>query len=632
MSNGGDAHVHLHRRQVEQVLEHRPARAAVYLQFGKIGTNGQTQERSSPTRRPPARSTTNSSPRNSKAKGYVETTAGRGRALLPTPVSRCAGPRRGETGRSAARHRHPSPPPPPPPGSVGRRQRTRRRSRRCRRPPQCLLHRLPLPGTAGAQPLAASGGLRTFEFSDASAKFWNIDLHGTRFYRHLRPHRHRRQTQEKTFSDPAKAQKEYDKLVAEKVKKGYRETTPTAPKAPASLRESLEQAIVENPDDLASHMAYADYLSDHGDPRGEFIQVQLALEDPARSPDERKRLQAREKELLDAHLRDWAGDLAPYLSGENKGDSQYEWRRMEVQHTFARGWLHTIDVNNFDVEFTRTLTRSPEARLLRRLVLRESAYQEPGEYEMGDDIPEDSENPQLYPLIRCPYLTNVREFVLGELGSMDNDPDDEGFNCHNSADGVVGVIKAMPKLEELYLLAHNLDADQLFSLRTLHRLRVLLVYHTLAYPLGRLAKNPSLGNLTHLLCHPHALEEDPSIRQQHVQAIVRSPELRSLTHLRLRLCDAGDDGIREIITSGILKRLKYLDLRHGCVTDEGARLLAACPDVRYLDHLDLSHNAMTDAGVQALQATGVKLLANNQWRISGDEWNDREYLYAGDIE
>ena len=60
------------------------------------------------------------------------------------------------------------------------------------------------------------------------------------------------------------------------------------------LREALEAALVENPDDIAAHMAYADLLSDAGDPRGEFIQVQLALEDEACKGEARRRLQQRE--------------------------------------------------------------------------------------------------------------------------------------------------------------------------------------------------------------------------------------------------------------------------------------------------------------------------------------------------
>ena len=49
------------------------------------------------------------------------------------------------------------------------------------------------------------------------------------------------------------------------------------------LRLALEQALVENPDDLAAHAAYADLLMEEGDPRGEFIQVQLALDEDDRA-------------------------------------------------------------------------------------------------------------------------------------------------------------------------------------------------------------------------------------------------------------------------------------------------------------------------------------------------------------
>jgi hypothetical protein len=191
----------------------------------------------------------------------------------------------------------------------------------------------------------------------------------------------------------------------------------------------------------------------------------------------------------------------------------------------------------------------------------------------------------------------------------------------------------MPRLEELYLFAQSVDTDQLFGLKTLHHLRVLQVYHMDHYPLAKLAKNPSLGKLTHLLCHPHTLaDEEPYIRLAGLRAVVRSTTLTGLTHLRLRLSDFGDKGCAEIVNSGILKRLKMLDLRNGCVTDEGARTLAACPDLRNLEWLDLERNCLTDAGVSALAATGVRLTAKDQWAPSGDEERDRQYLYEGDGE
>src|SRR5262245_57387136 len=96
-------------------------------------------------------------------------------------------------------------------------------------------------------------------------------------------------------------------------------------------------------------MAYADHLTEIGDSRGEFIQVQLALDDPGRSPGERRRLHAREKELLEAHQREWLGETADFFlldedGLEDLGDEQ-EHFNLDYLYTapfdflFSRGWL-----------------------------------------------------------------------------------------------------------------------------------------------------------------------------------------------------------------------------------------------------------------------------------------------------
>jgi uncharacterized protein (TIGR02996 family) len=159
--------------------------------------------------------------------------------------------------------------------------------------------------------------MRTFVFSDGkSNKFWNIDLQGSSFTVTFGKVGTKGQTQKKDFADAAKAKQAHDKLVAEKLGKGYVETTAARPQGPAPLQQSLEQALVEGPNDLAAHSAYADYLAEQGDPRGELIQVQLALEDPGRPAEERKQLQEREKGLLKRHARQWLGDLGPLLVGK----------------------------------------------------------------------------------------------------------------------------------------------------------------------------------------------------------------------------------------------------------------------------------------------------------------------------
>lgn len=482
--------------------------------------------------------------------------------------------------------------------------------------------------------------MRTFEFSDATShKFWNIDHQGRKVTVTYGRIGSAGQTQVKEFGDEAAARKEHDKLVVEKTRKGYKETTPSAKAAPTSLREGLEQALVENPDELANHMAYADYLTEQGDPLGEFIRVQLALEDAGRPAGERKKLGQQEKKLLAQHQRAWLGDLAPFLLEDPllDGEEEDEYERSIYSYTFRRGWLDTLRVSRPKVNFARALCRSPQARLVRSLEFADFTYEDT--FEPGDDVPEDIHYPFFYALSRCEHLTNVRTLLVGEMISPKEDDQylDYGPSCHVAGDGVVGPIKRMPKLEELRLLAHRVDTKQLFALKTLYNLRILHVDHNHDYPLAQLAKNPSLANLTHLLLWPHAHEEQGEgdekayIQTAGVKAVVTSPALKSLTHLRVRCSDMGDRGIKEIIDSGILKRLKWLDLRHGCVTDKGAQALAARPEVRGLE-LDLSHNSLTDAGVKALQAAGVRLKALQQWQPTGDDWNDTQYLACGDVE
>jgi uncharacterized protein (TIGR02996 family) len=461
--------------------------------------------------------------------------------------------------------------------------------------------------------------MRTFVYSDdRSHKFWNIELKGRSFSVTFGRQGTAGQMQTKDFADEVKARKEHDKLVAEKLAKGYRETTPAA-SAPTSLREALESALVANPDDLASHMADADYLTEQGDPRGDLIRVQLALEDTSKPASARKKLQEQEKALLDAHAREWLGGLAPFLLGDE--DVRENAPDLDVEYSFARGWLDSLDVFDFSVAFARALAEAPQARLLRHLVLAEPSWDDPE----ADEAPAGVDNPHLHPLFRSPHLGNVRVLQIGP----DND------QCHTRGRGVPGLVKLMPRLEELHLFAHRVDADQLFALKTLNSLRVLRVYHNDSYPLEKLAKNPSLGRLTHLLCWPHAVEdyaEGAYIKLPAVRALVRSPGLPALTHLELRLSDLGDQGIREIVASGILKRLEFLDLSGGFVSDEGAHLLAACPDLRHLKELRLDRNCLTEAGVAALKATGVKLSAQSQWQPTGDDFHDSEYLFEGDIE
>src|SRR5262249_37690633 len=149
----------------------------------------------------------------------------------------------------------------------------------------------------------------------------------------------------KKFADNAAAQREHDKLVKEKLAKGYRETTAAPAGTSASLTQALEEAIVTNPDDLAAYMAYADHLTEQGDPRGEFMSVQIALENEKLSAAERKKFRTREEELLTQHREAWSGTWADTITNSGIGErGTLEFRTREPTR-FERGILTDVVIH-----------------------------------------------------------------------------------------------------------------------------------------------------------------------------------------------------------------------------------------------------------------------------------------------
>jgi uncharacterized protein (TIGR02996 family) len=428
----------------------------------------------------------------------------------------------------------------------------------------------------------------------------------------------------------------------------------------SDLRRALEQALIDNPDDEAAHRAYADLLIEQGDPRGEFISVQLALEDSRRSTKERKALQRREREILDAHEREWLGELVPLLLGDDAerlallrkemtSDSARYFNDQEplmFQYGWWRGWLDRFECDPLSVETARKLGRHPLARLLRGFVCRWPWGVR--QFRSGNDPSLSARSYTVEVLEGYPVLGNLRFFQYGE----EVDPEEDRYDVGTQYERLAPLIERMPRLEELRIFGHIYDdgdmwrdLHRILSLPTLTNLRVYQHYHGTTYALESLAANPALGRLTHLLIFPHSFARyvDPSefeednyvegelsaLHRENVRAVLTSPHLSSLTHLQLRCCNGGDGMIEDVISSGILKRLKVLDLRHGHVSDVGARRLARCPDTSRLEVLDLINNRLTVRGITDLKSAGVKVRADRQQTAP---FEDDRILYFGDSE
>jgi uncharacterized protein (TIGR02996 family) len=490
--------------------------------------------------------------------------------------------------------------------------------------------------------------MRTFELTDGSSrKFWNIDVQGKSFTVTFGKIGTAGQSQKKTFKNDATAQAEADKLIKQKTGKGYKETTQ---KAVASEEAGFQKALQANPDDLAGWCAYADYLVEREDPRGEFMQTQIALEDESRSKKDRGALKKKESALLAKHENEWLGGLVPFVGApdaDNRDDDYYY--AGHVEPVWRRGVLAALVVHRLTMGHAQALATEPAVGFVTELHIHDQCNGYYGGHEAKQPKPRvktpkgvaHDRHSEIFELIGSPLLANLRHFQMG--GEV---PDPEGYcDCHTYTPGLEHVVACMPRVEVLDLYCKSYESAKLFQLPNLTHLRELRVYHLggrgrrgrYEYALDVLAANPALANLTHLLFHPHLGEDwDDDDRPisyiplDQVRALLRSKHLKKLTHLQLRLSDMGDDGIREIINSGILKQLQWLDLRYGGVTDEGAKLLAACPDAKKLDRIDLSRNGVTGSGLHKLRKAGVNAVARDAHTTS--ELEQREYLFSGDGE
>lgn len=417
------------------------------------------------------------------------------------------------------------------------------------------------------------------------------------------------------------------------------------------LRAALEAALLEDPDDPASHAAYADVLMSSDDPadqaRGEFIQVQMALEEEELSSQERKRFRVREQALLARHEREWLGGLAPFLlDPQPELDWIFDLYELPclAEHRFQRGWLHRLEIHYLPLQMARAIRDAPACRLLQELVIEAvddgSTDTEP---EPEDQIPERDHSIGLCPL-QAAELSCLRKLQIGFVPQSENP---EWYSCKVHSSIIPDLCRKLPRLEELYLFANMYDVSELFSL-PLTELRILQVYHVDGvHRLQNLANNPAMENLTHLLIHPHYIawhrneerdeqngyrEIDGYLPLSVVRPLLYSSHLPSLTHLRLRVSSLGNDGCQEIVRSGILKRLKMLDLRHGRITDPGAQILAKCKHLKNLEWLDLDRNSIGSKGIRAIKATGASVQIDDQHPRDELHSDIPQYLTEGEFE
>lgn len=431
-----------------------------------------------------------------------------------------------------------------------------------------------------------------YELSEGkSNKFWEIELNGNSFVTRYGRIGTDGQSAEKNFGNAAAAQQQYDKLVAEKTRKGYKLVGGNGAPAKASKKASaggggdkarLEAAIDADPDDIGAWSVYGDFLQAAGDPRGELVAVQVAL---AEKPKDAK-LKKKESALLEEHADAWLGELA------GAEDFVCTWRN---------GFLDSVTLGTLDddfgdpdhdaQEYFKTLMKTGSARFLRELTIG-LFDSEDGTVEYGD-------------LVRTMAKLGLPE-TLRELAFTCAD-----YQISWAELGDLGpLFPQLGKLESLQIQMGSMGFSKM-KLPRLKRLEVVTGGFTKKNM--KAVSEAAWPDLETLILYFGDENYGANCTVTDLAAVFDGKNFPKVKHLGLCNSEFADDIAKALPESKILEQLETLDLSKGMMSDEGAEALLASADAfKHLASITLSQNYISDAAAKKLEKLAKKVDVSDQ--------------------
>jgi uncharacterized protein (TIGR02996 family) len=407
---------------------------------------------------------------------------------------------------------------------------------------------------------------------------------------------------------------------------------------------SFLQAIIDDPEDDALRLVFADWLDENGQPeRAEFIRVQIAL---TKSQDREtwKRLWARNKELKRLARNVWNKPIEQFAqSREIDGgfvergfveSVEAEWptildqvdelfRLAPIRHlrllprpgdgmgreglTRFANWMNSrlnrlsargLPADNIYVRFAAS-------KWLAQLTLLDL-----------DRVNFGAEGVEV--LLASPHLKRLSDLVFGngdstratakEVADCPNLPRLTGLRFSSSSNSNFGD-------EGLRILASSPRLSGLKSL-SLSSVGVGVV------GIQALATSRFLTELTYL-CVFSDYDRTIQIGADGFCALFSSPNMKNLSALGVMFDAIGDAGLEALAASPYLRRLELVALSWAEIGDAGLEALAASSNATTIKTLRLSNNRVGDAGVQKLAASSyltqvyVLWLSNNQISDAG---------------
>jgi uncharacterized protein (TIGR02996 family) len=451
-----------------------------------------------------------------------------------------------------------------------------------------------------------------YEFSEGTSnKFWEITLEGTSFSTRYGKIGTDGQSTTKTFASPAEAKKAHDKLVAEKVGKGYElvaedededanEEAEAGPENPA-----LEAAILDNPDDAHAYQVYGDWLQSQGDPRGELVAVQAArLASPGVAE-----LAAAEQKLLKKHAARFLGGLAAFATtADGRDTAAFAWH-LGFLRTARLAWDHHANEEaEVDLaESTTTLLSHPSARFLHGLTIGINRDDPDCEYQGVLDAIAETGHPALRELFvgdyEYPDDIEISWTVIGSMGS---------------------VWSTLPRLERCVLQGGSIDLGTIVAPRLRH-----LELRTGGLPAEALRSIAAaeLPALETLIVWTGSDGYGGSCTFDDVLPLLTGKNLPRLRHLGIVNSEHADAVCQALATAPILAQLETLDLSMGTMSDVGRQaLVAAKPALAHLSRLDLSKNTL--ASVEGLADLCANVDVSGQ--RADDMYDEHRYVMVGE--
>ncbi len=112
-----------------------------------------------------------------------------------------------------------------------------------------------------------------------------------------------------------------------------------------SLESQLFQAMLDAPEDLDLRLVFADWYREHGDPRAEFIQVQIALDRLPRQHSWRAEMENRQRELLKEYRKVWDAPLHQLLNQSSLKGLVRSRRGLVRGWKYRRGFVEHLSVD-----------------------------------------------------------------------------------------------------------------------------------------------------------------------------------------------------------------------------------------------------------------------------------------------